>query len=483
MSGSSDPMEGLRQAEAREDTIQLAYKGGTLLLEGHLSGDLLAEISPWVRWDERTLQYRAPGFRYREIFSHLHRTKKNVTDDARQYQPVVFEAQIQPRPHQRDALAAWVSGGQRGTVVLPTGAGKTILAMMAIAAVKRSALVVVPTIDLLHQWVEVIRRFYGGPVGALGGGQHDIQPLTVATYDSAAIYSEKLGNLFGLLICDECHHLPAPQYQLIAMASIAPYRLGLSATVERPDGKESVIYSLLGPLVYTGRIREMTHETLSPYEVVTIEVAMSDEECSAYEASRSTYTHFLRSQGIRMDQRDGWLEFIKRSSRSAEGKKAMKAYWQQKRLAQAASEKIHQTWKILMEHRGQRILIFTDDNQMAYRIGRQFFVPVLTHKTKLSERKLLLEEFRQGRQSIIATSKVLNEGVDVPEASVGIVLSGSGAVREHVQRLGRILRHQDGKKAVLYELIAKGTGEQFVNRRRKQHDAYEGPTARSTSWQ
>ena len=462
--------------------IQLLYRGGTLLVEGMSHGDLV-ELSAHVRWDERTLQYRAPGYRYREIFSYFHRQKRLVVDEARGYGPLDFDAVIEPRPHQRDALAAWKTAGQRGTVVLPTGAGKTILAMMALSVVKRSTIVIVPTIDLLHQWVDVIQRFYQGPVGLLGGGQHDLQALTVATYDSAAIYSEKLGDKFGLLICDECHHLPAPQYQLIALASIAPYRLGLSATVERPDGKESVIYSLLGPLVFTGRIREMTHETLSPYEVVTLEVSMTDDELAAYEAARSTYTKFLRAQGIRMNQRDGWLDFIKKSSRSSEGKKAMKAYWLQKRLAQAASEKIRQTWLILRKHRGQRILIFTDDNQMAYRIGRQFFVPVLTHKTKLSERKLLLEEFRQGKQSIIATSKVLNEGVDVPEASIGIVLSGSGAVREHVQRLGRILRHQDGKKAILYELVAKGTGEHYVNRRRKQHDAYEGPSTRSTSWQ
>jgi superfamily II DNA or RNA helicase len=154
----------------------------------------------------------------------------------------------------------------------------------------------------------------------------------------------------------------------------------------------------------------------------------------------------------------------------------MRAYWEQKRLAQASEGKLRELWKIFTSHRGERLLVFTDDNALAYRIGREFFVPVLTHKTRPAERKRMLDEFRQGSMTILATSKVLNEGVDVPEASVGIVLSGSGAVREHVQRLGRILRKKEGKRAVMYELISKGTSEQFVNRRRKQHDAYEGST-------
>jgi superfamily II DNA or RNA helicase len=353
--------------------------------------------------------------------------------------------------------------------------------MMAMSQVKRSTLIVVPTIDLLQQWEQVIQQFYDGPIGILGGGQHQIELVTVTTYDSAAIHIERLGDRFGFIIFDECHHLPAPQFQFIALASLAPFRLGLTATVERTDGKESVVYSLVGPLAYTGRIREMTAATLAPYEVVTIEVTMTDEEQESYQKARGLYTGFLRSQGIRLDQGDGWLEFIKRSSRTPEGKKAMKAYWQQKRLAQAAFQKIDQTWQILHRHRGERVLIFTDDNHMAYRIGREFLVPVLTHKTKLTERKKILAEFRSGKISAIATSKVLNEGVDVPEASIGIVLSGSGAVREHVQRLGRILRHQAGKTAIMYELIAKGTGEHFVNRRRKMHDAYEGPTTTTTT--
>ena len=98
---------------------------------------------------------------------------------------------------------------------------------------------------------------------------------------------------------------------------------------------------------------------------------------------------------------------------------------------------------------------------------------MLTHQTKLKERNAFLNGFRDGTYSILVTSKVLNEGVDVPEANVAIIVSGSGSVREHVQRLGRILRKREGKQAVLYELISKQTSEQYVNKRRRQHHAYQ----------
>jgi superfamily II DNA or RNA helicase len=119
------------------------------------------------------------------------------------------------------------------------------------------------------------------------------------------------------------------------------------------------------------------------------------------------------------------------------------------------------------------MIIFTDDNTFAYQIGRQFLLPVITHKTKAAERKQMLQAFREGELRVLVTSKVLNEGVDVPAASIGVVMSGSGAVREHVQRLGRILRRLPGKRAILYELIAQNTNEQYVNIRRKQHNAYQ----------
>ena len=130
-------------------------------------------------------------------------------------------------------------------------------------------------------------------------------------------------------------------------------------------------------------------------------------------------------------------------------------------------------WELLNTHRNERILIFTDDNATAYEIGQRFFLPVLTHLTRMPERKALLDRFRSGELPYLVTSKVLNEGVDVPEAAIGIVVSGSGSVREHVQRLGRILRKTAGKAAILYELISEDTSEERTGERRRKHSAYE----------
>ncbi|MCA9560033.1 MAG: ATP-dependent helicase, partial [Myxococcales bacterium] len=119
-----------------------------------------------------------------------------------------------------------------------------------------------------------------------------------------------------------------------------------------------------------------------------------------------------------------------------------------------------------------RSIVFTQNNSTAYEVSRRFLVPVITHQTKPSERSALLEGFADGTFGALATSKVLNEGVDVPDANVAIVISGSGSVREHVQRLGRILRKAGDKQAVLYELVAAGTAETFTSERRREHDAY-----------
>ncbi len=116
--------------------------------------------------------------------------------------------------------------------------------------------------------------------------------------------------------------------------------------------------------------------------------------------------------------------------------------------------------------------MFTQDNATAYDVSRRFLIPAITHQTKVTERSEILAGLAEGTYTAVATSKVLNEGVDVPSANVAIVMSGSGSVREHVQRLGRILRKHGDKRAVLYELVTAGTGETFTSERRRKHSAY-----------
>src|SRR5262245_28447459 len=174
-----------------------------------------------------------------------------------------------PYPHQREALAAWVAAGRLGVVVLPTGAGKTYLAQLAMQATRRSTLIVVPTLDLMHQWyAHLLAAFPDAPVGLLGGGSHDNTAVLVATYDSAAIYAEALGHDDVLVVLGECHHLPSALTRVIAEYALAPYRLGLTAALERSDGKHTDLHALLGPEVSRTSAAALAGSVLAAHRIV-----------------------------------------------------------------------------------------------------------------------------------------------------------------------------------------------------------------------
>jgi superfamily II DNA or RNA helicase len=449
----------------------LKFDAGTLVVDGIAVGEMSL---PGCVWDPRAGRYRAPAVRYAEVVRALHAQKTEYVDEARDYAELEGGARVlpEPRPYQLEALEAWNRARGRGVVVLPTGSGKTQVALMAIDLRKRSTLVIAPTLDLVRQWYDALRRTFAIDVGVVGGGEHRVEKLTVSTYDSAYLYMDRLGARFGLVVFDECHHLPSGAYSSAARASLAPYRLGLTATPERTDGRESDLVELVGPEVYRRDIVELSGKYLADYETQRVLVHLTPAERVEYDEERRLYISFLRMQGISMSSPAGWSDFVKRSSVSADGRRAMSAYRRQREIAFAAAAKLDYLEHLLDEHRDDRTLVFTQDNATAYAIARRFLIPVITHQTKVSERSEILERFRDGVYRAIATSKVLNEGVDVPAANVAVVISGSGSVREHVQRLGRILRPAADKRAILYEIVTDSTGESFTSARRREHDAY-----------
>jgi superfamily II DNA or RNA helicase len=453
--------------------IRLTFDAGTILVAGAAAEWLIA--LPGVRFDPRTNSHRAEARHYRAIVEHLRANQTPYEDEARSYKPTPWSLRMErePFPHQTEAVETWWREKGRGVVVLPTGTGKTFMAIMAIAKAARPALVVTPTIDLLNQWYGELSLAFDVPIGLMGGGHHDLQPITVTTYDSAYIYVEKWGNRFGLLVFDECHHLPGPTTQIAAIASIAPFRLGLTATPERADGLDSSYPDLIGPIVYRREIRQLAGDFLAEYTTQRLYVDLAPEELQRYEWCRETYRRFLFDRGISLSGPSGLQRFVAESCRSTEGRQAFLAFREQRRLAQAAPAKLDLLARLLTKHRGERTLVFTADNATVYRIARQFLVPAITHQTKAKERRAILARFHAGEYTVLVTSQVLNEGVDVPAARVGIVLSGTGSIREHVQRLGRLLRKYEGKQALLYEVVARGTGEEFTSERRRQHHAYQ----------
>lgn len=454
-------------------SIRLAFDGGTVVVTGGRDDDR-ANL-PGVSFDPRTRTERAEGRNYRSIVEYLIGKELPYEDAARDYKPVnwTLSSQRTPFPHQTEAVDTWWKSRGRGVIVLPTGTGKTFAAMLAIQKAGRPALVVTPTIDLLNQWHWELSQGFGGTVGLMGGGDYDIQPLTVTTYDSAYIHLERWGSKFGLLVFDECHHLPGPTYAMAAIGSIAPFRLGLTATPERADGMEHVYPELIGPIVYRREIKELSGDFLAEYRTQTIYVSLSEDEQQRYQAARDVYRRFVFEKNISMGGPNGWQRFIFEASRSQEGWDAFRAYREQKRLERAAGAKLLKLEELLRRHVVDRVLIFTADNATVYQIARRFLVPAITHQTKARERKQVLERFHSGEYPIVVTSQVLNEGVDVPAANVGIVLSGTSTIRENVQRLGRLLRKQQDKQAILYEVVARGTAEEFSSERRRQHHAFQ----------
>ena len=448
----------------------LRFDSGTLLLE-HFPPD---EVPEGFVSDHRVGLPRAKAIHYHRVVLDLYRRKIPYDERARAYDVLdrSVHSERTPRDYQEEAVQAWKANGRRGVVVLPTGSGKSFVAELCIADANRATLVVAPTIDLVGQWYDTLLRAFGGPIGILGGGVHELQDITVSTYDSAWMHVEKYGNRFGLVIFDEVHHLPGASYSQAAEGSIAPFRLGLTATLERSDGGHHATEGLIGPTVYRREITELAGEFLAEYRTEVLEVHLSEADREAYDEARATYRAFVDARGIRMGG-GGWKHFLRESARSKEGRLALKAWRRSRSLLQGAPAKLRLLEELLRRHRDGRCIVFTSDNSTVYDISRRLLLPAITHQTDLKERRALLSAFAEGRLPVLVTSRVLNEGVDIPSADVAIILSGSGTVREHVQRLGRILRRAEGKQATLYELVVAGSAEQATSARRRDHAAYK----------
>jgi superfamily II DNA or RNA helicase len=423
---------------------------------------------PGVARDERSDQYRAPGFQYAAIRAALAEADC-VVDDRVLDCPTVqaLETEYVLREYQENALDAW-QNDRRGVLELPTGSGKTVIAIAAIAACDAATLVVVPTIDLLEQWTQELAAEFDVEIGQLGGGTQQLGPITVSTYDSAYLRAAEIGQQFELVVFDEVHHLGGEGYRDIARLLPAPARLGLTATFERADGAHDVIEELVGERVFTLSVDELAGEHLAEYDVKRRTVSLTPEEREGYERNQETFTEYLAQSNIRMRSGSDYQELIKRSGTDPAAREALLAKQRAREIMYSADAKLDELATILDTHAGERSLVFTAHNDLAYRVSDRFLLPVLTHQTHAEERRELLERFRAGTYSTIVTSNVLDEGVDVPDATVAVILSGSGSEREFTQRLGRILRPtDDGRRGRLYELVTEETAEERVARRRR----------------
>ena len=442
--------------------VTLAFEDGTVRIEGNIP-DL-----PFVETDPRSKTARAPAVRYAALREALDEHDVAVEDRVLDAPSIDVQSAYELRAYQREALDAWRANDDRGCLELPTGSGKTVIGLAAIEALDTAALVVVPTIDLLEQWRRECETEFHTEVGQLGGGEQNVEPLTAATYDSAYLRADDIGDRFGLAVFDEVHHLGGEGYREIARLVAAPARLGLTATFERPDGAHEIIEDLCGPLVHRIAPDDLAGEHLAAYDIKRLAVELSDAERAAYDDHRETFTNYLARSNLDMQSGSDYRKLVMRSGNDPQAREALLANQRAREVMMNADAKVTTLADLLDRHRDDRIIVFTAHNDLVYRLSERFLLPAITHQTGAAERRAILAKFREGAYSRIVAANVLDEGVDVPAANVAVVLSGSGSTREFTQRLGRILRPtEDDRRALLYEVVTEGTAEESVAERRR----------------
>ncbi len=477
----------------------LEYSEGTLVLRGISSGILRTLFTePLWKWDSRAGLWRTGALHYRMVIERFkykgwnvvfapevplirdnrasHSTPlpdKSLIDSVPRWTKVTLSRHNLPalRPEQEKAVSRWLPTGL-GVVEMPTGTGKTEVALALLHCLQRSTLIVSPVRDLMYQWHQRIKNAFDYDAGIVGDGEFDIRPITVTTYDSACIHMQKFGACFYLVVFDECHHLPGRFFREAALLSAAPCRLGLSATLRRADGRHTELDELIAPVVYRLPLSRVKGKTLAEYNVVRIPVHLSPVEQKRYDdMSEKIRSYMIKKRKEVPGYR--WKDLLAESGNDREARIVQKAFYTKQSIEDRAEEKMRILEDVFRLHLGARIIVFTGSNAMARDVSLRFLIPCLLSHCKKEERHEILSGFADGAYPAIVANRVLDEGVDVPEAKVAVVLGGLSSTRQAVQRLGRVLRKKGNEQAVLYEVVCKDTREVERSRRRRRSDAYK----------
>lgn len=356
---------------------------------------------------------------------------------------------------QMDILRTFWKMG-RAVVTLPTGTGKTILASYAMIWLNKPTLICIPT-DIIQKdtWYKMlIREFHIPPymIGFFGGRinnrtSRDIKPITIATYKSAYMKIDQLKGKFDFIIYDEVHHVASNKQKIIPLRIGSLYSLGLSATVDRKDKNEELIYGLIGKKVL-GPTTEYfeAREKVAPVDHRVYKVSLTPDE-------RRKYQRFRYAARMSDNQSD----------RSKYNYEALS-------IATSAVNKMPVLLDLVMRHNQQRIIVFSiyvEHLVRMYELMAPYFrVAVLTYETDDVETKEILAKFHTGEINVLLTCMRADEGLNVPAADVGIVYAGYGVQRQKIQRRGRINRFSPGKVARLYEIVARETVDEQLWKKR-----------------
>ncbi|MEM0340724.1 MAG: DEAD/DEAH box helicase [Acidilobaceae archaeon] len=423
-----------------------------------------------VVWSPEEKVFKTLAHVYRDVVNKLSEQGFVIDDklgllEAKLPRKISFRGQL--RDYQEEALKAWESNGYRGILALPTGSGKTLIAVAGTTRLSVNTLVVVYTRDHVRQWIETFRKFSdaGNLVGAYYSEEKRISPITVTTYKSALNNIKVFASKFALVVFDEAHHLPANTFKELALGLSAPFRLGLSATPEREDGRHVDIFPLVGGVVYHLTPTELAERGyLVPFVIKRIKVELSPLERARYESLRRKYVELARGRTFQE-----LLEAAKRGEPTAI--EALKVHSEMLDSIHNSESKLEKVVEIVKKEleRGNKVIVFTQLKSQAEEIARRLNALLLHGGLEDEERARTLSLFKSMKSGVLVVTTVGDEGLDVPDVSVGVVVSGTGSRRQFIQRLGRLLRPSSSKKvAVLYEVIAKGTIEEAQAKKRRE---------------
>ncbi|MEM1626242.1 MAG: DEAD/DEAH box helicase [Sulfolobaceae archaeon] len=433
----------------------------TLFPELKDKGTKLGKVVSYSRKDKA---FKVLPYKYYEI-KRLFESRGLIVKPINLFNEFEFKFSGSLRPYQEEAVKVWIEKGYNGVIALPTGAGKTIVGIKAIEVVRLPTLIVAYTKEQMHQWRDSIIKFSNErpEIGLYYSEEKKIRPITITTYQTAYKHIAELGDKFDLLIIDEVHHLPADSFKKIALGSIATKRLGLSATPYREDNRHEELFEYMGGLIYYKSAEELINEGyLARYEIKQVVVELTLEEKKKYLELLKSFRKLSKNKKV-----SELLELAKKGDNEAV--EALKLYNEIKKLVNTSKSKLEAISEILRNESGKKILIFTQYLEQAEEISRRFNCLLLTGKHSERERKKILEIFKNQKAGALVLTTVGDEGLDIPDASVGIIVTGTGSRRQFIQRLGRLLRpSSSNKKAILYEIIVRGTSEEYQARRRKE---------------